>query len=402
MKYIKSSIVYIAILFARLIRTLPLTKKYFYVFPPASTGSLGDEALLCGLYSLLQGQGKAASLRQVIYPAWKPLQCPGIDEKITHISVSDTQSRLNYIKTLLSCRHFMVLGADIMDGRYSHNLVEDIVLFCNIAVRMGLPATILGFSFSDTPNEKAVDALKKLDPRVTCFCRDAKALERFQQNTGHSAELVADLAFHLQPAIQAPAAQECSQWITTQKKAGRLVLGFNVNRLVTENTGLDAARLYAGELESLMDKHENIFCVFLPHDLRAGQSDYDFLLELKGHLPEALQQKIYLPDPPFNAWDMKGLAGLTDLVIAGRMHLTIGALAQGVPAVGVTYQGKFEGLFAYFEAVDLLFDPSGLSQPGTLTQHIENILPDLKQYEKKIKNNIQEVKDISARNVKYM
>jgi len=402
MKYIKKIIILTGVLLVRVLRRLIPFKKYLYVFPPASAGSLGDEALLAGLYSLLKKSGSSMALRQATYPSWTPLHCPGLDKVTIRISVSDTQSTLGFIRKILSCEHFMVLGADVMDGRYSHDLVENIVTFCNLSVKMGVPATLLGFSFSDKPNEKAVAALKKLDPRVTCFCRDVKALERFQKNTGHSAELVADLAFHMTPTLEAVSARECSKWITTQRDGGKFILGFNINRLVTEEAGIDAAKLYAAELSTLMKKNEHIFCVFLPHDLRAEQSDYDFLVELKGHLSDEIQNRIYLPRPPFNAWDVKALAGLTDLVVAGRMHLTIGALAQGVPAIGVTYQGKFEGLFGYFDAVDLLFHPSGLLQPGALTRHIENILPHLNQYEKNIKENIPKVKDIAARNIRYL
>lgn len=402
MKTIKTIAIKTGIFITRILRaTIPI-KKYYYVLPPAGIGSLGDDAMLSGLFNLIKSTKKPYDLRQATYSDRMPITCNGLGENIIIISAADTQSKLLFLTRLIACKHFMVIGADIIDGRYSHHLVEDIVSFCNLAVKSGVPATILGFSFSDTPCKNAVKALKNLDPNVTCLCRDTWSLERFQNYTGHSAELVADLAFHLTPTLESTSAKECANWITEQKQDNKFILGLNINRLVTENIDKCWVKIYADELIKIMEKKPDLYCVFLPHDFRKGQSDLDFLSELKEYLPNIFFHRIYLLRPPFNTGEMKAIAGMVDLIIAGRMHLTIGALAQGVTSIGLTYQGKFEGLFNYFNLTDLLFNPTGLSEPGALAKHVENIIPNISKYQKSIKENIPMVIKLSAQNIKYL
>ena len=58
--------------------------------------------------------------------------------------------------------------------------------------------------------------------------------------------------------------------------------------------------------------------------------------------------------PPLNAWELKHLAGMVDLVLTGRMHLAIAALGMGTPPLCVAYMDKFEGLFHLFNIASRL------------------------------------------------
>ncbi|MDP2561432.1 polysaccharide pyruvyl transferase family protein [Psychrobium sp. 1_MG-2023] len=377
----------------------PTANKVF-ILPPASAGSLGDEALLAGLLSLLKKQGRDQHVYQAILPHWDPLDTPDTPLNTITISSADTQSTLAFIWKLRQCEHFYVLGADVMDGKYSTDLVAQITQFCNIAAETSVPCTILGFSFSQSPSPVAINSLKRLSNDVCCKCRDKKSLERFKLFTHHPAQLVADLAFNMQPQIKTPNAATCQDWITKQKSSGKQVIAFNINKLITQDVPEDIAKLYADELMQLMKQNSEIACVFLPHDLRPQQSDYDFLKQLINHLPEEIIQRTTLLPPPFHAWDLKALTSQTDLVISGRMHLTIAALAQGVPAIGITYQGKFEGLFNYFNLENLLFDPAKLLKHGALSQHITQTLKQIINHKESVIENQSHVVALSAENIK--
>ena len=54
---------------------------------------------------------------------------------------------------------------------------------------------------------------------------------------------------------------------------------------------------------------------------------------------------------------MKGLVGLVDFAVTGRMHLAIAALGMEVPVVALAYQGKFDGMMQRFDLGQMVFDP---------------------------------------------
>ncbi|MGK2958006.1 MAG: polysaccharide pyruvyl transferase family protein [Acidimicrobiales bacterium] len=403
MSFIKQLILQSAIMAAWIINNITPRKKFVYSLAPGPAGSIGDEAIIAGLFNLLEAKNPGVRIRQVVFPGWDSLDCPGADKKVITAGVIwGTLATLHFIFAMLSCRHFTVIGADVLDGKYSSDQVVNTVMLCNLAAKIGVPVTILGFSFCEDPNPIAVASLRELDPRVICFCRDAISLERFQRMTQHSAELAADLAFNMKPNLEAPSAVKAAQWIKGHRVNGARIIGLNANVLTVAGTDIDIFQSYANELTKILDENADVVCVMLPHDLRKGQSDYESLKSIAGRMHESYKSRIHLLAPPYNAWDVKALAGILDLVISGRLHLIIGALAQSVPSIGITYQGKFEGVFNYFDCPELLFDPSGLSSHGQLANFVSNILPKLDSYKTKITKALPKVLELSARNTKHI
>jgi len=400
MRFLKRLVLDATVAWVRMLRRWRTGKGLLYVVPPASAGSLGDQALLTGLAALLPAS-YPNRICQVLLPGWQEISVRGMEADALPVSLS-VKGLTNFVWRLLDCRHFGILGADVMDGRYSPDLVQAFVTLCNLGARCGVPTTIFGFSFSGTPDPKAVAALSNLDSRVTCLCRDPVSRQRFEQRTGNRAQLVADLAFRMDAHLDTTSTHAAAEWIGQQRATGRRVVGLNVNVLPTSGETARTIAAYAGELTALLRSFPDLVCVMLPHDLRKGQSDHVSLVSVRNAVPQDLHERIHVLDPPFSAWDVKGVAALADLIVTGRMHLAIAALAQGVPAIGIAYQGKFEGLYAYFGMQELLLDPDSVATPGLLAGRIRTAFERVDDYRQRIATALPQVLHLSAQNTAHL
>src|SRR5690606_32261955 len=143
--------------------------------------------------------------------------------------------------------------------------------------------------------------------------------QRFEQRTGNRAQLVADLAFRMDAHLDTPSTHAAAEWIGQQRATGRRVVGLNVNVLPTSGETARTIAAYAGELTALLRSFPDLVGVTLPHDLRKGQSDHVSLVSVRNAVPQDLHERIHVLDPPFSAWDVKGVAALADLIVTGRM-----------------------------------------------------------------------------------
>ncbi|MHB1052281.1 MAG: polysaccharide pyruvyl transferase family protein [Thiobacillus sp.] len=375
-----------------------LARNRILIVPPATDGSLGDQALLSGLSELV-AEKSGGKLVQLILPGWHPIKYSQATPEAVTLDFNSRAQKIKLLFYIARCKHFGVVGADVMDGKYSPDLVEVMVSMCNKVFRAGIPTTIFGFSFSDTPNPRAVVALRQLDKGVQCFCRDPISLKRFVEFTGHSAELVADLAFHMQPALISQTANLANDWVIEKRKLGLSVVGLNANVLTALGNTEDLFKSYAREITFLFEQNNLLAFLMLPHDLRKGQSDFDSLARILDEIPEKYHDKIHLLAPPFDSWDVKSLASKVDVVLTGRMHLAIAALSQCTPVIGITYQGKYEGLFHYFEMEHMVITPTQVGSPGLLADKIMSTLNCKNELKNRIFNSLQKVKTLSCTNV---
>ena len=98
--------------------------------------------------------------------------------------------------------------------------------------------------------------------------------------------------------------------------------------------------------------------LLMPHDRRPGMTgDMQVLTDLHQALAGRFAERMHMLPDTLDAWELKALAGLVDLVLTGRMHLAIAALGIGTPALCIVYQGKFEGLMTHFGLNGLTVTP---------------------------------------------
>lgn len=126
------------------------------------------------------------------------------------------------------------------------------------------------------------------------------------------------------------------------------------------------------EYRQLIDRILELFCMKLgqrvlltPHVITAEDGSES---DVKANAALMMQHKAQYGDRLIsaegitNAPGAKAVIGRCDFFLGSRMHACIGALSQGIPAVGLAYSGKFDGLFATVGVESLTLD---------MTQHAE-------------------------------
>lgn len=292
------------------------------------------------------------------------------------------------------------IGADVMDGYYSAIKSLRLWMLADLMARLNKPSVVGGFSFNPTPSKYVLEFLSKYASKQIDIClRDNVSLKRFHTMTGltQSTRLVADNAFMLKKTTESTYVQSVISWVDKQKNDGKLVLAFNMHpMLIKDRNPIVIQALVDSSVKALKTVMEtrNVSVILLPHDFRdSNTGDLWFLRKVYSAL-SIYQHRLLFVEENIQASEIKGIASLVELVVTGRMHLSIGALGTGTPILGVTYQGKFEGLIEHFSlSDDILKSPSdllsadnfaafiyyGLDNSDLLRKQVASKLPDVKQ-----------------------
>jgi polysaccharide pyruvyl transferase WcaK-like protein/glycosyltransferase involved in cell wall biosynthesis len=288
------------------------------------------------------------------------------------------------VQMLRSFDRLWCLGADVIDGHYSEVGSLRRVSLVRLAAELGLDASILGFSFNESPSELVVEALRDLPASVRLNARDPKSHARLLERVGRPVDLVADLAFGLSPASELePGEQEIVDWVRVHQTRGQRVVGLNVSDRAFKSTGhvdvSQAIEAYASALTDLLERRPEVSIIGIPHDYRraAGEmSDPELLVAIADKVRTARRDRILVPELRLSAPFVKRVAGEVDAVLSGRMHLVIAALGQGTPASGLSYQGKLTGLYSHFELPDLGVEPAEALTKAGLRHAFDRLLDD--------------------------
>lgn len=296
-----------------------------------------------------------------------------------------------------------ILGADCMDGYYSADMTLCMVALADIATRLGIRTTVLGFSFNNKPAERLAAAFNEVDERVNFNVRDAVSLERFNCFSSAKGRLVADAAFMLPPVVDTPPVIELQNWAATKRAEGRQVLGFNVHPMLIKHVTpeqLDALKSHVEEAIRSFLKKNNTAIAFISHDYRGSGGDDTCLKPIFSRLEPELADRLYYREVTCSAAEIKGMAGLMDGVLTGRMHLAIASLGMGVPIAALTYQDKFQGLMKHMQLPDdLLIPTEKLMSPAPLLEMLTRFSNDIDVHRETVKNRLSAVKKMSADNI---
>jgi len=357
--------------------------KRVALLPPATDGSLGDQAMMLASISELERQG-VQSFHVLAYGKYPYL------ERMSQGSRSIEQTNiLSYYPHAIDkgldavaevsskCDAFYCLGADVLDGQYSETVSLLTLKIIECAAELLDRVVIQGCSFSEEPSRNCLNALLRLPPKVVLCVRDSNSLSRLPWDLQRRARLVADLAFLLEPQDFNLCCGEMKPWLKKQRLDGRLILGLNLSYPSLRCSGLTALNpLLDVFLDMIVRLADSLSCsfVFIPHDSRGPFSDAALLDTLTQMLPASVAPRCFLLPTDFTAAQVKGVVAELDLVIAGRMHLAIASLGQQTPVACLTYQGKFEGLFKHFHIDGLTLSPTQACHKERLFQFVEQAI----------------------------
>ena len=290
-----------------------------------------------------------------------------------------------------------ILGADVTDGVYGWPTAMKLLMFYDCFSRLGIKAHYLGFSWSRTPSPWMHLVFPLLKRGLTLPVRDPVSYRRLERFTRHRPlAQVADAAFLLHPN-PTPRARKWIDWCREMRKGGRTVVAVNVHQMFNdaETKSAEWEAAFSQCLKTVAENNGDIIYLLVPHDNRPRVSDLKILKRINRLLTGST-----LIDVVMNADEIKAVLGECDALIAGRMHISIAALGQGVPVLGLVYQGKFEGLWKHFElSADMLIMPKlFLDAAADTSKIIENFIRNLDSLRTQIRQQLPVVLDLSSRN----
>ncbi|WP_143437981.1 hypothetical protein [Hydrocoleum sp. CS-953] len=131
-------------------------------------------------------------------------------------------------------------------------------------------------------------------------------------------------------------------------------------------TANDLVQVLAETITILHEYNQQLSFIFLPHYRRKINGFNDDILSKKviESLPYEVVSSCFKIPFPCLAREIKAIVKNIDCVLIGRMHLGITCLGQGTPIACITYQGKFQGLYQYFNLEPLFIEPKKLFVPN--------------------------------------
>ena len=186
------------------------------------------------------------------------------------------------------------------------------------------------------------------------------------------------------------------------RKEGSVVVGLNISGLLfnggyTRENMFGLKTNYRDLIYSIVDflmKDEKLLVLLVPHVLspsRAVEDDPNACRQLYEKLSEKYPGRIFLTQGKYNHNGIKHIIGLCDFFIGSRMHACIAALSQSIPAVGIAYSKKFQGVFESVEMGNYVADvyqcgedkllstiKTALEDRDKIRMHLNKVVPGIK------------------------
>jgi len=218
---------------------------------------------------------------------------------------------------------------------------------------------------------------------TTKICsRDQEGLVVVEDLIGVSqkVKLYPDVAFIMEPNKPTTAS---INHLENMKRDGKQLIGLNISGLLYHG-GYTRDNMFGlkcdypalvKEIIAIFTRMDNQHVLLVPHVLPSTDLEVedDFLaagLALK-ELPPETQQKVILLEKGYDQNETKYIIGLCDFFLGARMHATIAAISQRIPAVALAYSRKFTGVFETAGIADCVIDLRNLQNEQILDRIME-------------------------------
>jgi colanic acid/amylovoran biosynthesis protein len=253
-------------------------------------------------------------------------------------------------RSIRNATSFSVMGADIMDGGYG---VHSSMVEWNIARTIqdaGIPARILGFSWNGKAHPEIVRQAREAGlSGVRILPRDPDSCERLLKDDVSSVTQASDMVFAFPSSSVTSSSRPVMNTDTNAEKKMAVV---NVSGLI--GSRIEQNVEYEHVLETLEDLGYS--CLLLPHVSHSNVDDIAAISSLRAQSAVAsrarFQQELMSPT------DVLEIVRKADVVVTGRMHLSILALSTCTPVIVLATQGKVSGLMKLFGIPDHCVEPT--------------------------------------------
>ena len=308
-----------------------------------------------------------------------------------------------FIDLLSSTKFFRFTAADVIDGVYGEFNALLRIAITETFARAGAESAIISFSLSGKSMPVCLRALRRLPEAVGLVPRDLVSRKRLEEAIGHPATQGADAAFLLRSDATG-VHSEVLDWIERQKQAGQQLVGLGFNALLYSPSKPEVIKSLSKLTELLTYSEENRAVIFIPHDFRNETSDYLLSKTIFENLTPAAENRVMLLDHPYGPQQLKFVVSHMDAIISARMHLAIAGLSQAIPAFGLRYQGKFEGLYQHLNLLDLFETLTvdadlAIKSPEFTFELIRAFLSQLDDVSSRVKKQVPKVKSLALENI---
>ena len=253
-------------------------------------------------------------------------------------------------RSIRGAESFSVMGADIMDGGYG---VHSSMVEWNLARTIqesGIPSRILGFSWNGAANPEVIrQAQKAGHAGVRILPRDPDSLERLVKDNVEGVVQAADLVF----AFPADGSEPCPRLTAgPDENQDQKLAVVNVSGLIGRK--IDQNPEYELILQTL--HRLGYRCLLLPHVSHSKADDIDAISNLRSW--SALARSAEVVDSLISPSEVLSIVKRADVVVTGRMHLSILALSAGIPVIVLATQGKVSGFMKLFGIPDHCVEPT--------------------------------------------
>jgi colanic acid/amylovoran biosynthesis protein len=339
------------------------------LLPPSNQGNLGDEAMIAATLDTLPSRGvnHVTILSYGPWPHWTRFGSRRAGLTLDYRCLYRVADKLRFVDLALEHEAFILLGADVIDGAYARQRTLLRIACVQLAAEAGCMTSIIGFSMREHPAAWALEELRKLPRSVRLRARDPFSSERCSRHLGRPVELTADPAFLLKPELVSEPAQQAAAWVGQQRRLSRAVVGLNANGSTEPEMREAMVKAYKTTIEGFIQAGHDAAFLFLPHDYRGARNDVTLAERVIAAIDPLHHDRIAIARDA-TAAEIKHLAGLVDITLAGRAQVAIASLGQGTPAVGIAHHGDFEGLYAPFALEDVTIPPKKAAE-GTNLLH---------------------------------
>lgn len=311
---------------------------HYVIIPPDGYGSKGDEAMIGGCLHLLQGQRA-----MVLTPNHKHWSDHLLGK--AHLFDEKTVPIDQFAESLPDCRGLIVVGADVMDGTQGYENVRCRVEVMKAAAKRGI-TTALFCSIRSGMESRVVQALRSLPESVHVFLRDPYSERNFKEQIGRRSEHFSDLAFFNEP-IDTMRAETFRHELSQLKKHDN-VIGLEISEtmfrsccteITDENRVAFARKVALAAVQGLGD----VSVVLLTHDSRSwgeSWSDHQYAMEAYRVLTQECGVACLIQPPDITQAELLSVVPDLDMVICGRMHMSVTTYCAGVIPLIATGHGK--------------------------------------------------------------
>ncbi|WP_102159494.1 polysaccharide pyruvyl transferase family protein [Zhihengliuella halotolerans] len=397
-KFYASALGKLDIAAGKVVRPRAATDGFTVVMSPAGDGNIGDSAMLYSFIEQTQGPVKVMIKlpRDPDESALVQDLRRRFGDRLTFVSARPFYrsmppvrflATLRFAKELDGASRFFVHGADTIDGGNTSASLAAWSL-CRLAQAAGVEVSVLGFSWRDEVPKVVASAMSRVSKSGALYPRDGLSADRLLSSGADQVVRAADMAFSLSSEDEPPA--YVRTWLKERAEKNERFAILNVSGLIENKfSQSEEVREVTKALHSIGFK-----IVFLPHVIRDVDSDLTVCRAMSAQYGRTGD---LLVDTQLTPLQVKHMTRVAELVVTGRMHLSILSLTNATPVIALATAGKVEGLFGLFGLTHLVV----ASEPGygaEIASKIGDVARNRDGISGQIRSALPSVRELSMKN----